>query len=788
MNYLHHRRWPVSLAIAIALLAGCAANPRTEAIALFEQGREEEGMAKLAQAARQQPASADVRIEQLKREEAAIARLLAGAKSEQMAGRLDEARALYERVLVMQPAQLRAREGIEALAAERRHIELMGRAQGLLAAGERDTALAHARSVLKENPAQREARALMRQIEEEQVRNTMAGPALKARQVKPVTLEFRDASLRSVISALSRSTGINFVFDKDVRSDAKTTVYANQVSVEDAIDLLLMTNQLEKKVISENTILIYPSTQQKLREYQELVIRSFYLENADAKQTLNLVKTMLKTRDVFIDEKLNLLVMRDTPDAIRVAEKLIAAHDLAEPEVMLEVEILEVTHSRLSELGIKWTDTFAFGVVDTTGSPFVVSDLRGINASRVAMSPLTAVLNLKAGDGESNVLASPRIRVRNREKAHIQIGDRVPVISGQSTATNGNILSTDTITYIDVGLKLDVEPSVHLNDEVAIRVALEVSSLGEKTVTTNGSVAYRVGTRNASTVLRLKDGETQVLMGLIRDDERHSASRVPGIGELPILSHLFGSHQADTQKTEILLAITPRLVRNVRRVEAQVAEFWSGTEGTLRNAPLFARTVPAPAGAVAPGAAALPGARAASAPAAPATTATVAPPAAPAASSPAAAAPPAAGAAVFPAGDGLQLAWAGPAQAKVGDEVTLVLNARTGQPMAGAAVQVSFDPAALEFVRLTEGSFMKGGGAATAVNHRLDASAGLLSVRFARVGGGATGTGDLMAVTFRVLDGDAATQIQAATVSSVGPGNRMLTAVPSLPHQVAVAR
>lgn len=754
---------PGALLVAVALLAGCASNARRDAaVALLDQGRYEEGLAALGEAVRERPRDAALRAEWLNRQEQAAGRLVTAGQSQLATGQLDAAQASFERARALQPEHPRARAGLEAVAAQRRHLQLAAQARKLLDGGDRDGAQALARLVVRENPAQREARALLRQLEEQRQSDNLAGPALKARQRKPVTLEFRDASLRSAISALSRSTGINFVFDKDVKSDAKTTIVANQVSVEDAIDLLLMTNQLEKKVVAENTILIYPSTAQKLREYQELVIRNFYLENADAKQTLNLVKTMLKTKDVFIDEKLNLLVMRDTPDAIRLAEKLIAAHDLAEPEVVLEVEVLEVTHSRLSELGVKWTDQIGFGLLDLTGQPFVVDDLRGVNSRRLAMTSPTATLNAKASDGDSNILASPRIRVKNREKARIQIGDRVPVISGQTTVTTGNVLSAETISYLDVGLKLDVEPNVHLDDDVAIKVALEVSTLGEKTTTSNGSVAYRVGTRNAATTLRLKDGETQVLMGLIRDDERRAANKVPGLGEMPVLSHLFGSHQADRQKTEIVLAITPRLVRNVRPVEAQLAEFWSGTEGTLRSAPLFARTI---AGNVAAAALPVPApADAASAPAAPR--------AAPAAAS----------------AEGVSLSWSGPAQGKVGEEITLVLRARSGQPLAGATVQVSFDPAALQFVRFAEGGFMKSGGAATAVNHRVDPATGTLTARFARIGGGASGEGDLMALTFRVLEAQAPTQLQAVAVSPVAPGNRLLAALPSEPHLLAVAK
>jgi len=168
--------------------------------------------------------------------------------------------------------------------------------------------------------------------------------------------EFRDALLKNVFEVLSRVSGINFVFDRDVRADLRTTIMVRDTPLEEALQFLLVTNQLDKKILNQNTILIYPNQPNKLRDYQELVTRSFYLGNADVKQTLNLVKTVLKTRDVFIDERLNLLVMRDTPDAIRLAEKLIAAQDLAEPEVILEMKVLEITrqlHHRRSSTSLQ---------------------------------------------------------------------------------------------------------------------------------------------------------------------------------------------------------------------------------------------------------------------------------------------------------------------------------------------------------------------------------------------------------------------------------------------------
>src|SRR5690606_30960546 len=148
----------------------------------------------------------------------------------------------------------------------------------------------------------------------------------------------------------------NFVFDKDVRSDLRVNLFVRDTAIADVVKLVLATNQLARKVLNANSILVYPNTPAKAREYQELVTRSFYLGNADARQTLNMVRALVKTRDVYIDEKLNLLVMRDTPAAVRYAEKLILNQDLAEPEVMLEVEVLEVSRSRMQELGIRFPD------------------------------------------------------------------------------------------------------------------------------------------------------------------------------------------------------------------------------------------------------------------------------------------------------------------------------------------------------------------------------------------------------------------------------------------------
>jgi general secretion pathway protein D len=754
--------------LASLLVAGCAAQrSHDEGLVLIEEGRMEEGVARLAEAVKLSPENLRYRMDLLNRRDYAVSQLLARAEAERAAGSLDAADAAYRRVLAVDAKNARAQARLAALERERRHGESVKQAQDLAKRRDIDGAEMRLRAVLAENPRHAEARALLREIDEQRVREALAAPALKSRQTKPVTLEFRDATLKLVFDALSRTSGINFILDKDVRGDARTTIFARQVSVEDAIDLILLPNQLEKKVLSENSILVYPNTPQKLREYQDLIMKSFYLENADVKQTLNMIKTLLKTKDVFIDEKINLLIMRDTPEVIRLAEKLVSAQDLAEAEVMLEVEVLEISRTRLMELGVKWPDQLNFGVIDTTGDPFVINDLRGINRDRITMNAPSAAVNFRKTDGDTNLLASPRIRVRNREKARILIGDRVPVISSQVTPSTGTPVVTEIVQYLDVGLKLEVEPNVHLDDQVAIKVALEVSTLGEQTRTATGTVAYRIGTRTANTVLRMEDGETQVLMGLIRDDDRRSANKVPGLGELPVLGRLFGSHLDDAQKTEIVLSITPRLVRNVRRVEAGVAEFFTGTEATMRSQPFFVKPVSAPAeklALAAPGAASI-------APAAP----TPAPsPAAPAADAPA---PP-----IF------ALTWQGPSQAKVGDELIVTLRAKADQAITNLGIQVGFDAQALEVVNVAAGDFLKRGDVPAAFSHSVDPAGGKINVRAVGRPGGATGPteGDLLSITFKVTQANAQAQVQVFDVSMPGAGSPV-TIRRAPPHAMALS-
>lgn len=452
------------------------------------------------------------------------------------------------------------------------------------------------RSILVREPAYPEAAALLRRIEEKAGRERGAEPPqLAAAYRRPVSLEFRDVPMRSVFDGISRQGGLNFTFDKDVRTDQRTTLFARDTPLAEALDMLLTANQLARKVLGGNTPV-------KQKEYQDIVVRGFFLANAEPKQTMNLLRSMARIRDVHVDEKLNMVVVRDNPEAVRLAERLIRMADQPEPEVMLQVEILEVKRSRLLELGLQWPNQFSLlapeattkshvegGVIVTDSVPggrLTIDSLKSITGATVGVSP-TPTLNLNKIDGDVNLLANPRIRVRNGEKARVHIGDKVPVITANVTSTG---VTSESVAYLDVGLKLDVEPQVYLDAEVAIKVGLEVSNIVQQVKSTTGTLTYQLGSRNASTVLRLKDGETQVLAGLISDEERSSAAKVPGLGDLPLLGRLFASHRDDTSKTEIVLLITPHVIRNVTRPALADGEFYAGTESMASGQPIRRRS------------------------------------------------------------------------------------------------------------------------------------------------------------------------------------------------------
>jgi general secretion pathway protein D len=567
--------------LASAALVGCAANESfREGRGMVEAGNVDEGLARIEQAMQADPEDREIRNYYLRNRAVAVQRYLATGDNARSAGALDQAEAAYQRALRFDPDNARAKAGMDAVARDRRLAAEVAEAAALMKKGDTQAAYAKAKLILSQNPSQREARAIVRKVEEANAAKAEGfDPQLAAALKNTITIELRDAPVRAVLELMAKRTGLNFVYDRDVPADLRTTVFVRNTTVEEVLRFVLVTNQLEKRVLNANTILIYPNNPQKAQQYKELVVRSFYLENADAKQTANLVRSLVKTRDLFVDEKLNLLVIRDTPEAVRIVEKLIAAHDLPEPEVMLEVEVLEVGHTLLRQIGITWPSAVSLSLVGAAGVPGQLTGREARNITgelvRVIVNDPLIALQLREVAGRTNVLANPRIRVKNKERARIHIGDKVPVITTTAGATG---FVSESVNYLDVGLKLEVEPQVFLEDDVGIRIGLEVSNITQEVTSSSGTVAFQVGTRNAATVLRLRDGETQVLAGLINDEDRRQATQVPGLAQLPLIGRLFAAHNDTANKTEIVLLITPRVLRNIQRPGPEVEHFNSGSE------------------------------------------------------------------------------------------------------------------------------------------------------------------------------------------------------------------
>jgi len=572
------------LLMSIGLCAGLAACStaqvaREEGADLMESGQYEAGLARIQEGLRENPRDTELHLALTSGRARAVTALLSQADMARAQRDFATARLTYGRVLNIEPNNRRAQDAMSQLDHMRSLDEKLELARGDLRRGDIYAADRQVKQILELDPNNEGALELQGNVRLVQSRNVIPYPQLRTRLDKPVTLEFRDANLKTIFEVLSQVAGLNFIFDKDLRPDMKATIFVRDVRIEDAVELLLQQNQLHQKVVNENTLLIYPDSPQKLKDYQELVMRTFYLTSIDANTALNMVKTMLKTRDVFVDERLNTLTMRDTGDAIRMAEKLLQSQDQSNPEVVLEVEVMEVATQRILDLGLQWPSTF--GVVNSDGSAVTLLDqLKGINSSRITISP-SPQAKINAQDNDINTLASPVIRVSNREQARIHIGQRVPIISATSVPSTQGPVITESVTYLDVGLKLEVQPTVHLNNEVAIKIALEVSNATPLEPTRQGTIPVQVDTRNAQTTLRLHDGETQILAGLMRNDHGATGNKIPGLGDIPGLGRLFGSNKDTVGKSELVLSITPRVVRNLPYQSPSDMEFSTGTETSM---------------------------------------------------------------------------------------------------------------------------------------------------------------------------------------------------------------
>jgi len=593
LNTTSHASLKFSAVFIAIMLAACSGTEmrQNQTNLEFQQARDminagqvEAGIERLKSLVRTFPDNPEYRNYLKQQQDIQLAILLKEADQLKQQKRWGEADIAYRRVLELDSQNQRAQNGIQQMRIATTHEAMMQRADELLSKQDWEGAQNLARTVLAEDSSNRSARALFEQIEQKRMDKVVNPPHIRSSFKRPISLEFKDVTIKSVFEFISQAAAINFTYDQELRSDQRTSVFLRNTPIEEAIDVILASNQLGKKVLNDNTLLIYPLS--RSQEYQETFVRSFYLSNTDAKKLMAMIKTVVKTKDIYIDEKLNTLVMRDTPEAIRTAEKLIMSQDMAEPEVMLEVEVLEINRRSLENIGIRYPTNVSLGVQGrdtvngtTTLTPgkLTINELKNFNSNLgvFSISDPVLALNLLQQDTDTNLLANPHIRVKNREKAKIHVGDRIPVLTSVANSTG---FVSQTVNYIEVGVKLDVEPTILLRDEVSIKIGLEVSNQTDRMETSSGTVTYTIGTRNASTILRLKDGETQILAGLMRNDEQKITNGVPGLSKLPLVGKLFNNNNNDLSKKEIALFITPRIISNLTPENAIYTTFPAGID------------------------------------------------------------------------------------------------------------------------------------------------------------------------------------------------------------------
>ena len=408
---------------------------------------------------------------------------------------------------------------------------------------------------------------------------------------KLLTLDFNDVKLSELFKILTKLTGINFIFDADIR-DSEVKIHFEKATFAQALELILTLNKLDRKILNKRTIIIYPKNPEKQKQFDDYIIQTFYLSNIDAKKAVNLLRTMLQLKKIYVHEELNAVVIRDTPTVIKLAADILAANDRSDSEVVFDLELIEVNHTENQELGLKLSnysigaglglpseDVIASSALQGGDSTLgLVAGTDGFKALRPFYAVPTASFRLMKTQADSEVLANPRIRVRNKEKAKVHIGNREPVI----TVTINGDQTSENVQYVDVGVKLDVEPRVQLDNTIVTSLGLEVSNVSGRETTSNGTAVLTISTTNANTVLTLKDGEQTIIGGLIRGDKSTTKNKIPFFGEIPFLEKLLNGTDKTGIKREILLSITPHIVKSVQLPEPGLAGIWSGGEDTLK--------------------------------------------------------------------------------------------------------------------------------------------------------------------------------------------------------------
>lgn len=583
------------LLVVVLLLVGCASYQGRMAYETAEKLAAEENydeaVEKYYEAAQLEPSSKTYKLKLISARTRAAVAHIKQARDFTQAGKIEEALEQYRLARGLDPS-------LEIAASEQRQLEkrqeveqLVQKSLALYQSNQVVEARKLARRANQLAPGNARVQELMRRFDQAKQVLTMDGIELDVASSEPLTLRFKSAKIKEVFNVLTKLTEINFIMDEGVR-DQSISVFLERASFAQAMELILQMNGLEKKVLNSKTIIIYPQSRDKDKQYGDQIIQTFYLSHIDAKKAVNLLRTMLQLRKIYVHEERNALVIRDKPEVIQLAEMALDAVDRENSEVIFALELVSVSDTDALDFG-PGLSTYSVSAGFSEDGTNIVSGSLGNTTDRLVQSlnnlqtfytlP-SATFSLAKTLSGTQILASPKIRVRNNEKGKVHVGTREPIVT--TTTTDGGTVS-ENITYVDVGIKVDIEPNIKLDNTVETKLTLEVSQAEQLSATSKGTVPLRIRTTNAQTVLTLQDGVQTIIGGLFSQDENESRTTIPLFGEIPLLGNLFSKIDNRDTKQEILFSITPYIVKQVAVPSMDIATIWSGGEDNLKAGPNF---------------------------------------------------------------------------------------------------------------------------------------------------------------------------------------------------------
>jgi general secretion pathway protein D len=829
-NNLRFFGW-LTLLLAVLWLGGCTASMQARsAFEEAEQFADEENfdlaIAKYAEAVELDPGSKTYKLKMVSAKTRGAAAHIRRARELKNEGKFAESVAEYRiaqgfdrsvEVAAQEEKQVLALLGAEKLAEE--GADFWGKRNPALARKAIDAAL-------KLEPLNARALAIKDLLDRDQKKIRMDGIELDVTSDEPITVSFKDANIKEVFGILSKLSGLNFIFDEEIRTKS-ISVLLEKASFAQAMELIMQMNGLDKKVLNSKTIIIHPLSREKEKQYGDQIIQTFYLSHVDAKKAVNLLRTMLQLRKIYVHEERNALVIRDKPEVIKLAEQILQAADRADSEVLFDVEVLAVRDSDTLKFGPKLSQystkvgfgavTGENGVIGAIPDSIVTGSLSGLETFYTVPS---ATFDFAKTLSTTELLASPKIRVKNNEKAKVHIGKRDPIVTTTNIGTSDQ--TTQNVQYVDSGIKLDIEPTVQLDGTVLAKIKLEVSSAERlDSGNTDGTSPVALTTTNAETSLVLLDGVRTILGGLYESNNTDNKSTIPFLGDIPLIGSLFTSFDNSKERREIILSITPYIIKKVELPDSDIATIWSGGEDNLKNGANFgsfaqkltseidaprpqtapavkpARIERAAVGEMLPTGVVVPANEVETGTPSPATETLSPTDAQPPVEVLATETPVAVEEAVptevmekteepdppimleMPPKAPAAITFAGPSQAEIGQEFAVAVQVKDVEMLYSAPLFVSYNPEYLELVGIDEGTFLNQGGQPTVFSSSPNRTTGQVIVGYKQGTGGkgASGEGTLFNLKFKPL-ATGATRLEINRANFRNPEGVRLQVVP----------